>query len=85
MYIQNFGAFIGSKDGGVPAEEEKGQQVSHDSDDDDDGNGDCEAASVMELDTELEDDLCKLWDASINEVRKLIDCIDHNVYYMYVL
>ena len=23
----------------------------------------------MELDVELEDDLCKLWDASINEVR----------------
>ena len=25
---------------------------------------------VMELDAELEDDLCKLWDASINEVSK---------------
>lgn len=38
-------------------------------DDDDNDDGD-EAESVMELDIELEDDLCKLWDASINEVRK---------------
>ena len=36
----------------------------------DDSNDD-EAESVMELDVELEDDLCKLWDASINEVRIL--------------
>ena len=27
---------------------------------------------MMELDAELEDDLCKLWDASINEVSKFI-------------
>ena len=39
----------------------------HENDDNDDGD---EAESVMELDLELEDDLCKLWDASINEVRK---------------
>lgn len=32
-----------------------------------DDKGD-EAAAAMELDTEFEDDLCKLWDASINEV-----------------
>ena len=43
--------------------EDDGQLILHDDD---------EAAGVMELDAELEDDLCKLWDASINEVRKLI-------------
>jgi len=55
----------GSKDGGVPAGAEKVEQVSHDND-----NDDGEVMGVIELDVELEDDLCKLWDASINEVIK---------------
>ena len=44
--------------------EEDSQKVLHHHGDDDD-----KIVSVMELDAELEYDLCKLWDASIDKVR----------------
>ena len=62
----------GFKHGGDQTGKDDSQQVlcRHDGDDSDDGHD--EAESMVELDFELEDDLCKLWDASINEVRKEI-------------
>ena len=59
----------GDQTGGDDSRQQVLCRHDNDDDDDDDGDGD-EAESVMELDFELEDDLCKLWDASINEVRK---------------
>ena len=57
----------GCKDGGdQTTEEDSEQDFHHHGNDSDDDN---ETINVMELDVELEDDLCKLWDASINEVR----------------
>ena len=49
--------------------EEDSQKVLHHHGDDD--NVDDEVVSIMELDAELEYDLCKLWDASIDKVRNL--------------